>query len=189
MKRDQIVIFFLIAVMIFSAIAGGLILLAQNNDTPPETTAANNDNLNEEELVSGCQSSEDALATPGTPVGDWPTTIDKTLTELQVTDLREGTGAELKLDDCISVHYRLSLADGTPVDGNDTFEELGQPIAFKLSEGDLIPGWTAGLPGMKEGGFRRLLVPASMAYGETARPGIPANSDLIFDVELVKIES
>src|SRR5690606_23628854 len=96
-------------------------------------------------------------------------------------------GEAAQLGNCITVHYRLSLADGTPVEGNDTFSS-GQPIAFELVSGGLIEGWIQGIPGLKEGGFRRLLVPAELAYGDSQRSGIPAGSDLIFDVELVKIE-
>ena len=187
MKRDQIIIFILIGALTFSAIASGLLLLG-GSDTDPLSEAAANE-LTEEDLALGCQSSAEVLANAGSPTGDWPATLDSPLTELETVDLREGTGAELKLGDCISVHYRLSLADGTQVSSNNTFEDLGQPIAFELIEGGLIDGWTAGLPGMREGGYRRLHVPAALAYGDTAQPGIPANSDLIFDVELVKIEN
>jgi FKBP-type peptidyl-prolyl cis-trans isomerase len=63
----------------------------------------------------------------------------------------------------------------------------GQPIPFGLDQ--VIAGWTQGVPGMKVGGKRRLLIPAALAYG--ANPpqgsGIPANADLVFDIELVKI--
>lgn len=190
MKRDQIVIFVLVGLMTFSAVASGLLLLTNSGGS-----ANRNDDLASQQETEGeppvpeCKSSEDALAATGTPMGDWPTTLDSPLTKIEIVDLREGNGAELKLGDCISVHYRLSLANGTPVAGNNTFEDPGQPIAFELVTGGLIAGWTEGLPGMKEGGYRRLHVPADKAYGANERPGIPANSDLIFDVELIKIES
>lgn len=191
MNRDQIIIIFLVGVMVFSAIASGLLFLNDDSTLTSDEIAANEEarqQAAEEALANTCTSSEEAQANAGTPAGQWPTMLDDTLTELETIDLREGDGRELALGDCISVHYRLSLADGTEVSGNNTFEDLGEPIAFELLEGALIEGWLNGLPGMKEGGFRRLHVPAAQAYGDNVRPGIPANSDLIFDVELVKIE-
>lgn len=113
-----------------------------------------------------------------------PLKLSGPVAELQITDLKEGTGEVVKLDDCITVNYRLSLADGTIVEGNDTFTS-GNPIAFQLSVGGLIEGWTKGLPGMKVGGLRRLVVPAALAYGDRASGSVPANSDLVFDIEVL----
>ncbi|HUB93746.1 MAG TPA: FKBP-type peptidyl-prolyl cis-trans isomerase [Verrucomicrobiae bacterium] len=66
--------------------------------------------------------------------------------------------------------------------------DFGEPISFPLN--GVIAGWTKGVPGMKVGGTRRLLIPAALAYG--GRPpygsGIPVNADLVFDIELVAIE-
>lgn len=187
MKRDQIIIFVLVGIMAFSAIASGLLFLGETNNANTRNQDEIAADAEQEPLTVACQTT--ATGAAGSPMGEWPATLDGPLTELETVDLKEGTGPELALGDCISVHYRLSLADGTPVSGNNTFEDLGEPIAFELVVGGLIDGWTNGLPGMKEGGYRRLHVPAAQAYGDTARPGIPANSDLIFDVELVKIES
>jgi FKBP-type peptidyl-prolyl cis-trans isomerase len=62
----------------------------------------------------------------------------------------------------------------------------GQPVTFSLDE--VITGWTLGLPGMKVGGTRRLLIPTVMAYGANSpSAAIPANADLVFDVELIAI--
>ncbi len=117
--------------------------------------------------------------TPGEPLK-----LEAKVTELQKIDTVIGDGEEVKLDDCITVNYRLNLADGTVVANNDTFAS-GSPIAFQLSEGRLITGWTQGIPGMKVGGLRRLVVPAALAYGDQASGGVPANSDLVFDIEVL----
>lgn len=105
--------------------------------------------------------------------------------QLQKIDLNEGTGEAVPADPStsVTVHYIGALAkDGTIF---DTSYDRGQPATFALN--GVIPGWTEGIPGMKVGGKRRLLIPAALAYGPQERPGIPANSDLVFDVELVKI--
>ncbi len=101
--------------------------------------------------------------------------------ELETVDVKVGDGEEVQPGDCVAALYYGTLAtDGTKFDGN--YEE-GTPIEFSLN--GVIPGWTEGIPGMKVGGVRRLLIPADMAYGDQERPGIPANSDLIFEVEIV----
>lgn len=186
-KRDRIIIIFLVGVMLFSALATGLLLIVNKSS---EGNTGNNvaDQTTQEdpaEEAAACEASEEALANKGNPVGLWPYKAEVT-TELVSEDLRTGDGDEAKLNDCIVVHYRLATADGKPVDQNDTFAE-GQPIAFELVEGGLIAGWTQGIPGMKVGGVRRLTVPPSLAYGEAERPGIPANSTLVFEVELVEV--
>jgi len=182
-KSERVIIFILIGLMLFSAVATALYFVAQ--DKPSDDSQADASNADDTGVT--CQTPSAEVATyAGSPVGQWPIKVDATDT-LKVEDLKAGTGRELKLGDCISVHYRLSLADGTPIEGNDTFA-LGAPIAFEFVEGGLIKGWTDGLPGLKEGGVRRLRVPPELGYGDTERSGIPPNSTLIFDVELVKIE-
>lgn len=103
------------------------------------------------------------------------------VTELQKTDVKVGDGEEVQQGDCVAALYYGTLAkDGTKFDGN---YDSGTPIEFSLS--GVIQGWTDGLPGMKVGGVRRLVIPAAQAYGAQERSGIPANSDLVFEVEIV----
>lgn len=195
-KRDRIIVVFLVGVMLFSAFATGLLLVVNsgnnNNEDSIEEIAqqleAEANSQTEESAADSdvCAASEEALKVSGNPVGPWPYETKKT-DKLIKEDLRKGDGAEAKLNDCITVHYRLATVDGTPVSGNDTFKE-GQPIAFDLVVGGLIEGWTEGIPGMKVGGVRRLVVPADMAYGDSERPGIPAGSTLVFEVELVEVK-
>lgn len=102
------------------------------------------------------------------------------VTTLQKLDLQEGTGKEVKPGDTVTVDYTGALAaDGTIFQSS---LDTGQPVSFSLD--GVIKGWTEGIPGMKEGGKRRLIIPAAMAYGDQSRPGIPANSALVFDVTL-----
>lgn len=104
--------------------------------------------------------------------------------ELQITNITEGTGEEVKSGATISAHYTGALAkDGTIFQSSHDF---GEAISFGLNQ--VISGWTEGVPGMKVGGVRRLVIPAVKAYGaQSPAANIPANSDLVFDIELVKI--
>jgi peptidylprolyl isomerase len=106
---------------------------------------------------------------------------------LQIADVQVGTGAEAKAGDHISVAYTGMLTDGTVFDA--TSKHGGTPIDIDLGAGQVIKGWDQGIVGMKEGGKRRLVIPASLGYGAQAVGPIPANSTLVFDVELVKVQS
>jgi len=111
---------------------------------------------------------------------------EDTVAELQSTDLTEGTGAAAKAGDCLVMKYYGTLAsDGTMFDENFTDATA---FAFTLGQGEVIEGWDQGLVGMKEGGMRRLVIPAALAYRDTARGSIPANSDLVFQVKLLRIQ-
>jgi len=104
---------------------------------------------------------------------------------LQSTDLAQGTGAEVKAGDTVTVHYTGAVA-ATGVIFQSSLDS-GQPVAFPLDK--VIKGWTDGIPGMKVGGKRRLLIPAVDAYGGSPPQGsgIPPGADLVFDVDLIKI--
>ena len=106
---------------------------------------------------------------------------------LQKIDLVVGTDQEVKAGDTVSVHYTGAVAATGEV--FQSSKDFGtDPITFPLS--GVIKGWTDGIPGMKIGGTRRLVIPAVQAYGATPPPGsgIPANADLVFDVELLAIK-
>lgn len=109
---------------------------------------------------------------------------------LQYMDEVIGTGAEVMDGDRVKAKYRGTLNDGTQFDSNWNGER--EPFGFTAGAtkgSGAIRGWLEGVPGMRVGGIRKLKIPAAMAYGAQARPGIPANSDLNFDVEVVEIES
>ncbi|HET6574973.1 MAG TPA: FKBP-type peptidyl-prolyl cis-trans isomerase [Fimbriiglobus sp.] len=99
---------------------------------------------------------------------------------LKTWDVTEGTGAEVQPGSTVTIHYRGWLLDGTVFDSS---ANRGQPSTFDLD--GLIDGWKQGIPGMTEGGTRRLYIPASLAYGAAGRPGIPPNSDLVFEIQLI----
>lgn len=106
------------------------------------------------------------------------------VTELKMEDEVVGTGAEAKAGDNVTVHYVGTLMDGTMFDASKNHGTTG--FTFTLGAGQVIKGWDVGVAGMKVGGKRKLTIPSSMAYGSQAVGGvIPANSDLIFEVELL----
>ncbi len=106
--------------------------------------------------------------------------------ELVKEDIVEGDGKEAKLGDTIEVRYTLQVWDGEVADSSWTREP--NSTSFPLVEGGLIEGWTAGIPGMKEGGRRLLIVPPEQGYGDQDQgPQLPANSTLVFAVDLVKV--
>jgi len=108
------------------------------------------------------------------------------VTDLQSTDLTNGSGAAAKAGDCLVMKYYGTLAaDGTKFDENFT---NATAFAFTLGQGQVIQGWDKGLVGMKAGGMRRLVIPAAQAYGDQAQGSIPANSDLVFVVKLLRIQ-
>ncbi len=111
------------------------------------------------------------------------TPITEQVTELQKTDIKEGTGAEVAPGATVTLHYTGALAaDGTIFESS---KDGGQPVSFPLS--NLIKGWQDGVPGMKVGGIRRLVIPYVDAYGEAGSPPkIPEKADLVFDIEVTE---
>lgn len=123
---------------------------------------------------------------PTAPTTNETATVDKPqATELKIEDTKEGEGPEVKSGDTIVIHYNGTLTDGTKFDSS---YDRGEPFETQIGVGSVIEGWDKGVVGMKPGGKRKLTIPAAMAYGATERPGIPANSTLIFEVELIEIK-
>jgi FKBP-type peptidyl-prolyl cis-trans isomerase len=112
----------------------------------------------------------------------------KTMTqenELVKEDLVEGTGAEAKAGQRVTVHYRGTLTDGREFDASYNRNE---PFTFNLGAGQVIKGWDEGVAGMKEGGKRKLTIPPALGYGAQGAGGvIPPNATLVFEVELLKV--
>ncbi|MCO4236560.1 FKBP-type peptidyl-prolyl cis-trans isomerase [Pseudarthrobacter sp. MDT3-26] len=113
------------------------------------------------------------------PQGDVPT-------ELVITDLIEGDGAQAKKGDTVSTHY-VGVAWSTGEEFDASWGR-GAPLDFRVGVGQVIQGWDQGLLGMKVGGRRRLEIPSELAYGSRGAGGaIGPNEALIFVVDLVGV--
>ncbi len=120
----------------------------------------------------------------GTKLADF-TPVEKVDT-LQIIDTKVGDGEEVKAGATVTAHYTGALAkDGTIFQSS---KDTGQPVEFGLD--NVIAGWKEGVPGMKVGGTRRILIPAAKAYGDQSPSAdIPPNSDLVFDIEMVAVKN
>ena len=112
------------------------------------------------------------------------------VTELRTEDLKVGDGEEIKDDSNVAMYYIGWNPDGKIFDQSIDGETLKSPLSLDgVGASDVIVGWKKGLLGMKVGGWRRLNIPAAMAYGDSSpAPNVPANSDLVFDIELMSIK-
>ena len=114
------------------------------------------------------------------------------MTELIKTDVKLGTGDLATAGKNVSVHYTGWLYDAAAADHHgkkfDSSRDRNEPFEFPLGAGRVIQGWDQGVAGMKVGGQRTLVIPASMGYGARGAGGaIPPNATLVFDVELLGV--
>ncbi len=110
--------------------------------------------------------------------------IQVTPSGLQYQILTEGTGAKPTAEDTVKVHYKGTLIDGKQFDSS---YDRGQPAEFPVN--GVIRGWTESLQLFKTGTKAKLFIPAELGYGASQRPGIPANSVLIFEIELLEVKA
>lgn len=105
---------------------------------------------------------------------------------LQIEDLSPGTGTEATEGRTVSVHYTGALTNGEKFDSS---LDRGRPFEFTLGAGRVIKGWDQGVRGMKVGGKRKLTIPPELGYGARGFPPvIPANSTLVFEIELLGVK-
>jgi peptidylprolyl isomerase len=107
-------------------------------------------------------------------------------TELEITDVWEGTGGVAKAGDDVKVHY-VGVAYSTGEEFDASWNR-GDPLEFRLGVGQVIAGWDQGVQGMKVGGRRQLIIPPDLAYGDRgAGHSIAPGETLIFVCDLVSI--
>ncbi len=126
--------------------------------------------------------SADLAKKPKVPKGEGPPPK-----ELQGKDVVEGKGREAKSGDTVEVEYvGVLYKDGKQFDAS--WDRKGEPFSFTVGQGQVIDGWDQGIPGMKVGGRRALVIPADLAYGATGSPpNIGPDESLIFVVDLKKV--
>lgn len=170
--------------VIIGLIGGGFYLATRPKE---EESVANSSDYSGDSIPLNVNGSNTSQSKPqqlaGTKLADFEPIRD--VSELEIIDLEEGTGETVPEGATITAHYTGALAaNGTIFQSS---YDMGQPIQFGLD--GVITGWSAGVPGMKVGGKRRLIIPAEMAYGANppAGSGIPANAALVFDITLVSM--
>lgn len=128
--------------------------------------------------------SASAAQEPASPRWPVPAAVDLA-SGVSYVEIERGEGAAVGRGARVTLHYRLSLADGSPV--ADTRRDR-RPLVLRLGADQAVRGLEEGLLGMRVGGRRRIEVPAAHGYGRRTLPGIPAGSDLIFVVDLLAVD-
>src|SRR5688572_12968725 len=160
--RDR-VIALVLAIVFFATSAGVSVLVIWQLFQDNKEAKTVNQDLNNQNLLQGTQ------------LADF-TPVEK-VDSIQTIDLEAGNGQEVKAGDTITVDYTGALA-ATGVIFQSTLD-MGQKFTTALETPGIIQGWIDGVPGMKVGGKRRILIPTAKAYGENPPEGIPANADLV----------
>ena len=149
---------------------GTLTQATEGQSQAAAVTVVDKNNTNQEEALFGALAS----SLDGSGV----------VNKLVVDDVIVGAGAEAVLGDTVTVHYVGTLENGTQFDNSHT---RGEAFSFTLGENRVIEGWEEGVLGMKVGGERILVIPSEMGYGAKNVGPIPANSLLVFAIELLAI--
>jgi FKBP-type peptidyl-prolyl cis-trans isomerase FkpA len=175
----QTQIFAIVILLIFAgSLLAGFVAPLMNKDEKA------NEQADVQKQIEDLQKQQaDAEANAPVPEVDPNLKQEGDITAMQIIDSTTGTGTEAKEGDTIKVKYKGALAkDGSVFDSN------AEGVEFKLAAGSLIQGWVEGIPGMKVGGKRRLIIPSDKAYGPQGTQGIAPDSDLIFDIELINVK-
>lgn len=169
---QRITIIVIVVVFLLTSVATtGLVIYDALSNKDQQDSAVNQQNPQQQQPKEG--------ALEGTKLAGFAP-VEK-VDKLEIIDLKPGTGAEVAQGGTVTAHYTGALAkDGTIFESS---KDRGEPFTAPLT--GVIPGWQEGIPGMKVGGVRRLVIPANLAYGPQESEKIPANSDLVFDIELI----
>ena len=182
-KRERIFAGFFAALFLITSSAVAIAFIVsdatQKNSNNASNTSSNSSNTSAQSKETNMQNK-----LQGTKLANF--TPVASVTQLQETDLTPGTGATVQPGDTITADYTGAVANTGII--FQSSKDLGQSATFSLSQ--VIAGWSQGVPGMKVGGTRRLLIPAALAYAGSPPPGsgIPANANLVFDVTVHKID-
>ena len=179
---------------------GAAVVIAGCGSGGSSTITVGNENSSDNALIksSAPTSSTSSTSTSSTATAKTPTSgpLSKepkvtppsgpAPSKLETKELIAGTGAEAKAGDTVTVNYVGVLYSGGK-EFNASWETK-EPFSFTLGEGQVIKGWDEGIPGMKVGGRRELIIPAELAYGKAGSPPkIPPNEALVFVVDLLSV--
>lgn len=173
-KKERIIaLFFAVLFLVTSSTVAVLAIINSIQDSNNNGAASQQATKEGKNMLQGTQ-----LA-GFTPVASVP--------ELQIIDTEVGTGKEATASNEVTADYTGALA-ATGIIFQSSYD-FGQAVPFNLA-GGVIKGWTLGIPGMKVGGTRRLVIPANLGYAASppAGSGIPVNADLVFDITLRSID-
>jgi FKBP-type peptidyl-prolyl cis-trans isomerase len=173
-------------------LAGGLLLAAcggpvsEGNSTPTDTSTTATNPTPSQTCTEGPDSTITSRGTADDFHAYATATFTKTADGLQYADVVMGTGPAVQSGQCVTVQYTGWLTTGTKFDSSRDRDGGFQLIAG--SGGQVIAGWQEGIPGVKVGGKRRLVIPPALGYGPSGQPPtIPANATLVFDIEVLRI--
>ncbi len=181
MNKKTIVI--IIALVVVAFFFGGAFLFnsqssnstqmdQQNNQTASGSNATSSDNSQAGSVNSSAADTSASAGQPSNP------------NALEIDDITVGTGATAAPGMTVTVNYVGTLTNGQKFDAS---ADHGGTFSFVLGAGQVIKGWDEGIQGMKVGGTRKLIIPPSLGYGSQAIGAIPANSTLVFTVDLLKV--
>lgn len=176
-------------------IAGQNALATANVQNGHASATAQAQNARAMQTVQALAATPTPVVGAPTPPSDTPPVVDQQPVKLpdglQYIDITQGGGAPATTGSSVSVIYTGWL-QSTGQKFDSTYDDGGQPFSVTLGQGQVIPGWEEGLVGIRSGGTRRLIIPASLAYGsQGASQGkvpIPPNATLVFDITAVSIQ-
>lgn len=161
-----------VIIIIVIVLVGGIYLMFNKN----QSTGNNQNNSTQQETQNSMTNQEQNS-------NNNPSSFD--IQGMKVEVLQQGSGNGAKSGDTVTVNYVGTLQNGTKFDSSI---DRGTPFSFKLGENSVIQGWELGILGMKAGEKRKLTIPPQLGYGSQAVGNvIPANSTLIFEVTMIKI--
>jgi peptidylprolyl isomerase len=175
------------------AALGAAILIAGCGSSGSSTITVGNENSADNALIKSGEKAGETSTTAKTPTSGALSKEPKVTppsgpapSKLETKELITGTGAEAKDGDTVTVNY-VGVLYKTGKVFNASWETK-EPFSFTLGKGQVIAGWDQGIPGMKVGGRRELIIPAALAYGaKGSPPKIPANAPLVFVVDLLGV--
>lgn len=177
--------------LLAAALLAATVQIAADEDPGSGTPASERQASAAASPAGNAGESRQAASTPVIP----PVPVTEAGPQLLTEDLRDGVGEPAHSGMSVAVHYTGWLYDPGALGYRgrkfDSSRDRGQPFIFGLGAGRVIKGWELGVVGMRVGGLRRLVIPPELAYGNRAVGNglIPPNSTLVFEVELLGVES